>query len=260
MPATGFAVQPYGPTNTRSVSFERFDSQLQGRCKNSRKIGNNTYLERRGDKIAVRLHNTDIITIERGDTITVSSGGWQTVTTKARLNEFLPIGFGIGQDKGLWYWYKHGGTGDREYFHDGDKLVIKDRKYVIESSVKGFNPKAVEKLRKEIREYAKGFAKAIPVDRPSGGDCWFCALITGDKKPWGEAIGDKDHLLQHIKTRYYVPSLLAHALEEFGASQVAKASAFKYGDPPNDWMLGVARRQIEACVKRYLYRHLGLPA
>jgi len=50
----------------------------------------------------IRLHGNRIIDIYK-DRIVPSDGGWQTVTTKARLNEYLPRGFRVFQKD--WQWF-----------------------------------------------------------------------------------------------------------------------------------------------------------
>ena len=55
-----------------------------------KKLGNNTYLHERGNDYAIRLHYTDIITIHQDGTFSLNTGGWETVTTKARLNGYGP--------------------------------------------------------------------------------------------------------------------------------------------------------------------------
>ena len=73
------------------MTYTEADAMLQGRCKNSRKLENNTYLKRRGvGAIAVRLHSTDIITLYADGSLRICMGGWNTMTTKDRLNGFLP--------------------------------------------------------------------------------------------------------------------------------------------------------------------------
>jgi hypothetical protein len=42
------------------------------------------------------------MTVSQDDTLVVDNGSWQTVTTLARLNDWLPSGWGI---------YTHKGTG-----------------------------------------------------------------------------------------------------------------------------------------------------
>lgn len=74
-------------------------AKLNGR--DSRKIANNTYLERiDADTVGVRLHRTFVVTI-REDSVTLNSGGWHTVTTKARMNDYAPCR--VSQERGRWY-------------------------------------------------------------------------------------------------------------------------------------------------------------
>jgi hypothetical protein len=59
---------------------------------NRRKVGNNTYAEiLYDDTVAIRLHNTDVVKINPNGTYTLNSGGWQTVTTKDRINQYSPV-------------------------------------------------------------------------------------------------------------------------------------------------------------------------
>jgi len=58
------------------------------------RLGNNTYLESftdgtQTDLIAVRLHSTRIVQFWADGRITLHTGGWQTVTTKDRINKFI---------------------------------------------------------------------------------------------------------------------------------------------------------------------------
>lgn len=75
-----------------------------GRSKDSRKIANNTWLERRGDhEIAVRLHGTDVVTFHDDGSVTFRTGGWNTSTTRARLNAYAPAGAQFFTRKGRMY-------------------------------------------------------------------------------------------------------------------------------------------------------------
>jgi hypothetical protein len=66
--------------------------KLFGRCKVQRKLCNNTYLIRRSsEEIAVRLHSTDVITFHSDGRIDIATGGWDTVTTKDRINSFCAV-------------------------------------------------------------------------------------------------------------------------------------------------------------------------
>jgi hypothetical protein len=56
-----------------------------------RKVGNNTYAEiLYDDTVAIRLHSTDVVKIHPNGLYTLNSGGWQTVTTKDRINQYSP--------------------------------------------------------------------------------------------------------------------------------------------------------------------------
>jgi hypothetical protein len=82
-------------------TYEEANAVLTGRCQEQRKVGNNTWLIRRGDNIAVRLHRTDVVTYMPDGTIRLNTGGWQSVTTKARMCEYTPLS--VSQRD--WEWY-----------------------------------------------------------------------------------------------------------------------------------------------------------
>ncbi len=84
-------------------SYKQVNELLQGRCYNSRKLGNNTYLKRLGNNIAVVLHNTIILTITQNDKLVLNTGGWYTVTTKNRINRYLPSYVSLYQENYQWY-------------------------------------------------------------------------------------------------------------------------------------------------------------
>ena len=70
-------------------------------------IGNNTRLYftestfSDGNYYSVRLHGNEILRIYR-DRFVPMDAGWRTVTTKARLNEFMPVGYVCQRN---WDWY-----------------------------------------------------------------------------------------------------------------------------------------------------------
>jgi hypothetical protein len=83
------------------MEYQRAKEKLAGR--ESRKIANNTYLKaREAGAIALRLHETDILTYTPDGKCILNSGGWRTVTTKARMNDYAP-GAPIIQKAGVWY-------------------------------------------------------------------------------------------------------------------------------------------------------------
>ncbi len=88
---------------------EAKELMMTARDKNKGKpIGNNTrlYFYDAGvgheNHYTIRLHGNVIMEIYR-DRIEPSDSAWQTVTTKARLNKYLPRGFRVFQKNWVWY-------------------------------------------------------------------------------------------------------------------------------------------------------------
>lgn len=75
--------------------------------KDARTIGYNTYLEvdpYDADTIHVRLHNTNIVSFYAdSDSVRVNTGGWNTTTTRERMNRYLPEGFRVSNSKRVMY-------------------------------------------------------------------------------------------------------------------------------------------------------------
>lgn len=207
----------------------------------TRKLGNNTYAEWRGQDIAIRLHATDILTYKSNNTCVVSSGGWKTHTTKHRLNEYCsPLR--IYQSKGMWEWSTGAPFSDGDVI-DGDGLV---------HPVKSKSDAEKElKLRKSVTKYAKLYEKNLPLELPSGGDCWYCFFVADDGKEWGGT----DHLVSHIEENYVVPSLAFKAMKEAKWTDLLIASAFGQG-------LGVdvCRRRLSRAIRKYVCKRLNLVA
>ena len=223
----------------------------------SRKLENNTYLQRRGDNLAVRLHATDVVTYRPDGKIILNSGGWRTVTTKDRINKYAPIN--LWQDKGQWFigqnWTRPpaGIYQDNMVIHSSGALTgLQTMKEAT----------AEQKLRAQVRKYAKGFLAALTAGKvplPSGGDCWGCCMK--DVKT-GKTVMGNGHIREHLKEKYYVPSLAVNALKEMGASVAATSTLYHLMGHPQagnwDNGRGWITEQIEKTIKRYVYRELGL--
>ena len=80
----------------------------------SKKIGNNTFeVIYKDGKRAIRLHTTDIITFVGGRYV-LNTNGWETVTTKDRINKYIPHGY-VYQHNFIWY-VRTESEGDIEYY------------------------------------------------------------------------------------------------------------------------------------------------
>jgi hypothetical protein len=115
---------------------------------------------------------------------------------------------------------------NRVLFFDG---IIVDAKGYAPRPSKAFlkklaaHERKVARMNKRIDKFVKlcitELTKGIPM--PSGGDCWYCSMVTtDDRTPWGDSTGNHDHLLDHMREGYVVPSLLVNALRERGYKDV----------------------------------------
>lgn len=176
--------------------------RLLGTAKDSERgkpIANNTRLYIRGTAgaIAMRLHNTDVVTFLPGGTLYLNSGGWRTVTTKDRISYAVRI----SSINGMW------ALPDGSAFYDG--MGVKNGKAIAPRPLP-LNKK--EALDREVRRYISDYAAQVAsMPDPSGADCWICLGLT-------HGIGDVEHILSHIAARYYVPSLLLNAIREHGGN------------------------------------------
>lgn len=208
-------------------SFSAAEEYLSGgKSKDNRPLENNTRLIRLSpDEIAVRLHDTDVVTYHRNGNIILNSGGWRTPTTKNRITAYSPAI--VWSEKGVWWVDNHHAFSEpvlsqKSLFYDGmgityDGAVMEPRmpdKVAVKAETKLLNA-----ITKYVNAFGEKIKKGIPL--PNGGDCWSCYFF--DEKA-GLTFGDmhgsqtdyQDHLPSHIREKYYVPSLLLNALREKG--------------------------------------------
>lgn len=66
--------------------------------------GTKTRLVRLGDNcIAVRQHRTHIVCYYADQPTTIDDGGWQSVSTKRKINQYTPDNFQVWQEDFVWY-------------------------------------------------------------------------------------------------------------------------------------------------------------
>ena len=206
----------------------------------------------------IRLHLTDIMTFNpENKRLTLNSDGWQTVTTRERINRFLPVGWRLTQEKSIWY-LNYQPENKRYTYQDGiticfDNSVTGDKK----------DAKSALKLKKEINVYVKNYIKALfngDVAQPGPGDCFYCLMIDTET---GEPLKNTDHLLSHIDENYFVPSLLNNAIKQLPVSKPANTVLgylWNYHRQKMDFFYDHAKDQLQKSLKRYMYRQLGFAA
>lgn len=101
------------------ASYEQAKAALKGR--QSKKLQNNTYAELNHDgSIGIRLHATQVVIYFPDGRVRLTSGGWRTVTTKDRLNEYSP--FYVMQKNHAWTVFDNQGAGHYQFV---DGMVFK---------------------------------------------------------------------------------------------------------------------------------------
>jgi len=217
-------------------NYEKADEVLQGRNKDSRKLENNTYLIRHKDCIAVRLHATDIVTYYPNNTSKLNTGGWQTVTTKDRMNKYSKAS--ILQRSSLWYIEDE--NGDMLPFTNN--MIINDK-----GGPKGkisFKEQIKKKiLIEKINKYCKAITKLDKLPIPSTGDCIYCQFHDSET---GLPLNNTEHLISHLDETYIMVSLIFNALTWKG-----------YNDPSFIFNCG-SRDTIVRAVRAYFKRQLGI--
>lgn len=89
------------------TEYQRIKDYIaQGRDGASRPLANNTRYVDRGEAVAIKLHETDVVTFHENGDVSFDSGGWRTVTTKDRMH--FAGDFSIYSDSGEWYIYHRG--------------------------------------------------------------------------------------------------------------------------------------------------------
>jgi len=223
-------------------TFQHFKAMENTR---KRKLANNTYLVVRSDGgYGIRLHDTEVI-IHYPNNIILNSGGWQTVTTKQRMNEFSTAR--VWSEKGVWMISWHG----EEYAYADGINLDNDGSVCGE----GDDPKATQKLRKRINTFAKDYAAAFvngDIPAPSGGDCWLCMM----PEP-------RSCIESHMDESYFVPRMLNNAadlgtLSLFAKDFIARTWSPDHDSPSSEGIGGIAHDQIRKTIRKYCFKQLGL--
>lgn len=233
--------------------------------RDSRKLGNNTYLQRRGDAaIAIKYHATDVLTFHADGRTVYDSGGWRTVTTKARLNSYGPLG--IITERGVWYVCRPGERDSRLTY--ADRLTVSPEGNIEGTGVTPDERGDKRAVKTFVAAYMAAFERG-EVSAPGAGDCWFCGMReVNTSRPLGEVQGDQaSHIRGHFAEPYYVPSFLVRAMEVFGAAPACRNWVAAYWDTsaPADAAAQVkegfyakfGREQCAKMLRRYLLRQLG---
>jgi len=94
------------------MTYHQLDTLLQRTNRYRRKLAHNTYAFRLTDStLVIRLHGNTILTYRPDNSVTYTTCGWYTSTTKSRMNQFGPLH--IYQRDFFWFY------DDDQPYHDG---------------------------------------------------------------------------------------------------------------------------------------------
>lgn len=218
-----------------------------------------------GVEYSIVLHSTAVVRLCLDDSYRLDSGGWRTVTTKARINEYAPGK--VRCERGVWYWV---GAGGRYRFVDGMRVDGAGRVFdangealpVVDLDAEKRARRERATIGRRVDKYVSGFIKSLEagkVKQPGAGDCWGCLFQAADggKNPLGGA----SHILGHFDEKYYVPSLLANACKAFGVSILARDYIARCMAGEDVKALGSlvdhVRGQVSKALRRWCLRELG---
>ncbi|MCP3681272.1 MAG: hypothetical protein GY861_01150 [bacterium] len=193
------------------MNYSKAKELFESKRKNaeSKPLANNTRLFYfpENDCYAIRLHKTDIVKIYSNDSYELNTGNWYTVTTKARMNAYIPIN--IYTHKRTWFIGNYNHKTDLKYF-DG-MILDSTGKLLNPEKAPADNSRQKKVLDKSIKKYIDGFCNDIEkngIEYPNSGDCWLCSLF--------KDTNDIEHIFSHFNENYYVPSLLFNAIKLAG--------------------------------------------
>jgi hypothetical protein len=243
--------------------------------KTERKIAGNTLatLHEQGS-IEIKFWDTVIMVIAQDGTMVLNSGGFKTVTTQARMDEYMGPHWQLSTSKGVWHLVHfltdqgYNGEVERYIYRDG---MVLHASGLVTGAADEADVKGLEQMAKRISAYAKAYAKALvggEVPKPSNGDCFYCSHVIDGSKLTPDH-GATEHLTSHMGESYFVPSMLVNAMNYKGGlmSQVAKGvvHGLWYSTPDNrqqvlasGWQLSIAADQIASVLTAYLRKELGL--
>lgn len=225
--------------NTEIRSWEAAHKYLG--AKEDRPVANNTRIHRlpNGD-IGIMLHATYVVTYCFNGPVILNSGGWKTVTTKDRINRFVPSCISLFQAGGQWYVSING---VKHAYCDGMKIAS-DGQILFGSTADYQKTRRVNRM---LDTYIKAMLKLPEMPMPEDGDCFVCRF----------AGSDSGCLEAHLEEKYVHGSLVWNAI-----------SARQYGNPGlvmqmrarawNDSGRGSSKIHVARDVRRFFRTKLGL--
>lgn len=215
------------------------------------KLEKNTYLEaREGLNIAVKLHETDVVTLHADGSVTLNTGGWMTKTTQDRIDKYgIPKDWHIYTRRGQWlllpnyprvYADTANSDPDRKERNKRIKaaeIIYQDGMTIdVDGEVKGAARRQDDKkraaLEKRISVYVtdymtKFWSNKLP--KPGNGDPWTFAMVdqNGKLPLLGSPEEARGHIFTMMHEKYHFGSLLLRAFEDLAGIKHGDFEALK---------------------------------
>lgn len=209
-------------------------------------------------RIAVRYHDTDVVTYLPDGRVELRTGGWKSQTTKRRMEDYSAAY--VWSDNGIWYVKPRSegspwsGNGTSYLFAEG--VILHPDGTVTRAGTASDKLLELE-YRAKVKKYARRYfekLKAGKMGGPGAGDCLMCQLERSNP----DKTMDADHVMSHVREGYLVPSLIwAAMLGSMSCSEWEKAwVATRMQRTDTD----SAPHFLERRFRNWLYRRLGLHA
>lgn len=79
---------------------------------------------------------------------------------------------------------------------------------------------------------------------PSSGDCWHCLMRTQSGQTLGDATGNVDHLISHVREGYVHGSLIANAYFDAGHNKYFLSMVFSRPAEYVDWTRRIVKKYL----------------
>ena len=123
----------------------------RGRELEERPLGYATRLYRGEACFGLVHHRTVVVCYYADDSVAVTTGGWHSPTTKARINAALSASpWSVGSHRGVWYWWYRGSGLFCEY-DDGERVFLDPGRPGRDGIYHNYT--AAEALEAKAREY-----------------------------------------------------------------------------------------------------------
>jgi hypothetical protein len=202
--------------------------------------------------VGIKLHRTVVIKFYHDGRIQLNSDGWQTVTTRERMNAYAPtprwnqelsqydagLNIRVYTEKRIMYllvstthesmWNN---PNAKRYLYE-DNMVIYPDGMVRNQDGELINPydKSREKVKRkelnQVKKYVTAFISKFikqEIGNPGNGDCWYClSHISNSGIPPVNTLhsdgrltpgfDESNHIRSHLEESYFVPALLHNAI------------------------------------------------